>query len=91
MKDRLCRLFAPWAAGGQFAEEEAFYRFLQRRCRALGTVRLALFAAAAVLLIVGYAMPSIQPWYAIAAGVLAVSLGVTLAIAQMEKQLPKEM
>ena len=91
MKDALCRLCTPWNAGGQFEDEDVFLAFLQKRCRALGGLRIILFALAAILLIVGYAMPSVQPYYYIAAAVLVLALAVTLWIARTEKELPKEM
>ena len=91
MKDLLCRLCTPWAAGGQFGGEDAFFSFLQKRCRALGSVRAALLVLTAVMLLVGYAMPSVQPYYYIAAAALALALAATLLIARIERELPKEM
>lgn len=97
MKDFFCRLFTPWRAAAQFETVEEFYGFLLGRNKALGTVRNLLFVAAAVLLMIGYAIPgeggysiadlANQPFYLIAAGVLVVALLVCLVIIQNEKQL----
>ena len=56
MKDFFCRLFTPWKAGSQFDTPEAFYSFLLGRDKLLGTIRNLCFAAALVLLVIGYAV-----------------------------------
>ena len=102
MKDLLCRLFAPWRAGAQFDSPELFYGFLLARNRLLGTIRNICFAAALVLLILGYAVSdgtsgysiadlANQPYYLIAVGVMVLALLLSLVMIQNEKQLPKEM
>lgn len=102
MKDFFCRLFTPWNAEAQFDEPEAFYGFLLRRNRLLGTFRNLLFAAALVLLIIGYAIGDSgvgysiadfanQPYYLIAVGVLVIALLLSLVMIQNEKQLPEEL
>ncbi len=55
VKDFFCRLFTPWKAGSQFDAPEAFYGFLLGRDKLLGTIRNLCFAAALVLLVIGYA------------------------------------
>ena len=84
------RLFAPWRAGGFFEREEDFRQFLVRRNRFLNAVRVILFAVAAVGLILSYASDR-KLYNYIAAGVLAVALGITLVISENEKQLPEEL
>lgn len=102
MKEFFCRLFAPWKAGAQFDTPEAFYGFLLGRSRLLGTIRNICFAAALVLLIIGYAVSdgmtgysiadiANQPFYLIAVGVMVLALLLSLGMIQIEKELPKEM
>lgn len=102
MKDFFCRLFTPWNAGAQFDAPEAFYGFLLSRNKLLGTIRNIFFAAALILLILGYAVSdgtsgysiadiANQPYYLIAVGVMVAALLLSLVMIQNEKQLPKEM
>ena len=85
MKDFFCRLFTPWKAGAQFDAPEAFYGFLLGRDKLLGTIRNLCFAAALVLLVIGYAVSdgtggysiadiANQPYYLIAVGVMVLAL-----------------
>ena len=94
MKDFFCRLFTPWKAGAQFDAPEAFYGFLLGRDKLLGTIRNLCFAAALVLLVIGYAVSdgtggysiadiANQPYYLIAVSVMV--------MIRIEKELPKEM
>ena len=66
MKDFFCRLFTPWKAGAQFDAPEAFYGFLLGRDKLLGTIRNLCFAAALVLLVIGYAVSDGTGGYSIA-------------------------
>ena len=99
MKDFFCRLFTPWKAGAQFDAPEAFYSFLLGRDKLLGTIRNLCFAAALVLLVIGYAVSdgttgysiANQPYYLIAVGVMVLALLLSLVMIQIEKELPKEM
>ena len=100
MKDFFCRLFTPWKAGSQFDAPEAFYSFLLGRDKLLGTIRNLCFAAALVLLVIGYAVSdggysiadiANQPYYLIAVGVMVLALLLSLVMIQIEKELPKEM
>ena len=85
MKDFFCRLFTPWKAGSQFDAPEAFYSFLLGRDKLLGTIRNLCFAAALVLLVIGYAVSdgttgysiadiANQPYYLIAVGVMVLAV-----------------
>ena len=89
MKDFFCRLFTPWKAGAQFDAPEAFYGFLLGRDKLLGTIRNLCFAAALVLLVIGYAVSdgtggysiadiANQPYYLIAVGVMVLALLLSL-------------
>ena len=102
VKDFFCRLFTPWKAGSQFDAPEAFYSFLLGRDKLLGTIRNLCFAAALVLLVIGYAVSdgttgysiadiANQPYYLIAVGVMVLALLLSLVMIQIEKELPKEM
>ena len=102
MKDFFCRLFTPWKAGAQFDAPEAFYGFLLGRDKLLGTIRNLCFAAALVLLVIGYAVSdgtggysiadiANQPYYLIAVSVMVLALLLSLVMIQNEKELPKEM
>ena len=102
MKDFFCRLFTPWKAGSQFDAPEAFYSFLLGRDKLLGTIRNLCFAAARVLLVIGYAVSdgttgdsiadiANQPYYLIAVGVMVLALLLSLVMIRIEKELPKEM
>jgi hypothetical protein len=96
VKDFFCRLFTPWKAGAQFDAPEAFYGFLLGRDKLLGTIRNLCFAAALVLLVIGYAVSDIadianQPYYLIAVGVMVLALLLSLVMIRIEKELPKEM
>ena len=86
MKDFFCRLFTPWKAGAQFDAPEAFYGFLLGRDKLLGTIRNLCFAAALVLLVIGYAVSDL-----IAVGVMVLALLLSLVMIRIEKELPKEM
>ena len=66
MKDFFCRLFTPWKAESQFDAPEAFYGFLLGRDKLLGTIRNLCFAAALVLLVIGYAVSDGTTGYSIA-------------------------
>lgn len=88
--DFLRKKFAPWTAADCFCTDEAFFAYLRFYNRVCNTLRVILFAAAFVLLIVGFAGASTQPYYYICAGVLVVALGLSLLIAQNEKLLPEE-
>ena len=68
MKDFFCRLFTPWKAGSQFDTPEAFYSFLLGRDKLLGTIRNLCFAAALVLLVIGYAVSDGTTGYSISDG-----------------------
>ena len=94
--------FLPWKAGSQFDAPEAFYSFLLGRDKLLGTIRNLCFAAALVLLVIGYAVSdgttgysiadiANQPYYLIAVGVMVLALLLSLVMIQIEKELPKEM
>ena len=91
LKDFFCRLVTPWRAQALFDEDEAFFQFLSRYNRRCNTVRAVLFAAAAIMLIIGYAAASTQPYYSICVALLVVALGLSLIIAQNEKLLPEDM
>ena len=91
MKQMLAKCFTPWRCEAYFDDTDEYFGFLLKRNRALNAVRVALFAAAFLLLMIGYAGASEQPYYYLTAGVLAIALGVSLIIAQNEKQLPKEL
>lgn len=102
MKNRLCKLFAPWRAEEAFDDLDAYFAYLVRYDKVLNAIRVVLFAAAAVLLIVGYAVDdgaggysiaaiATHPFYLVAVGVLVIALGVSLVIIQNEKQLPQEL
>ena len=102
VKDFFCRLFTPWKAGAQFDAPEAFYGFLLGRDKLLGTIRNLCFAAALVLLVIGYAVSdgktgysiadiANQPYYLIAVGVMVLALLLSLVMIRIEKELPKEM
>ena len=102
MKDFLCRLFTPWNAADQFETDDAFYGFLLGRNKVLNTIRVILFAAAFVLLVIGYAVSDTtsgysiadianQPFYLIAVGVMVIALLLSLVMIQNEKQLPRGM
>ena len=79
MKDFFCRLFTPWKAGAQFDAPEAFYGFLLGRDKLLGTIRNLCFAAALVLLVIGYASPTVRA--AIPLPTLPTSRGYLIAVA----------
>ena len=100
MKTGLCRLFAPWRAEHTFDDLDAYFAFLVRYNKVMNAIRVILFAAAAVLLIVGYAVDdgaggysiaaiATHPFYLIAVAVLVAALGASLVIIQNEKQLPQ--
>ena len=102
VKDFFCRLFTPWKAGAQFDAPEAFYGFLLGRDKLLGTIRNLCFAAALVLLVIGYAVSdgtggysiadiANQPYYLIAVSVMVLALLLSLVMIRIEKELPKEM
>lgn len=91
MKDFFCKLVTPWRAAACFDGDEAFFRFLTRYNRRCNTLRAILFAGAAVMLLIGYAGVSTQPYYAICVALLVLALGLSLIIAQNEKQLPDDM
>ncbi len=91
MKGLFCRLFTPWRAGVYYPDEERYFRFLSRYNRCCNLLRVILFAGAAVMLLVGYAGVSTHPYYAICVALLVLALGLSLAIAQNEKQLPEEL
>ena len=86
----------------QIQHVEAFYGFLLGRDKLLGTIRNLCFAAALVLLVIGYAVSdgtggysiadiANQPYYLIAVGVMVLALLLSLAMIRIEKELPKEM
>ena len=91
MKDFFCRLVTPWRAGALFDTDEAFFQYLSRYNKRCNTIRVILFAVALVMLLIGYAGVSTQPYYAICVAALVVALGLSLIIAQNEKQLPEDM
>ena len=84
------RLFAPWKAGTLFEREAEYQDFLLRRNRLLNAVRVVLFAAAAVMLMLAYATDRSFYNY-IAAGAMVLALGASLVIIENEKQLPEEL
>ena len=97
----LCKAFTPWRAGAYFEDEAAYCDFLVRYNKTCNTIRVILFAAAAILLFIGYnvsdggswsiAAISDHPYYIIAVGVLVLALGVSHIIIENEKQLPDEL
>lgn len=91
MKDFFCRLITPWRAAALFDGDEAFFRFLSRYNRRCNTIRVLLFAGALIMLLIGYAGASTQPYYAVCVALLVLALGLSLLIAQNEKQLPEDM
>ncbi len=90
MKDFFCKLATPWRAGALFDGDAPYFRFLARYNRCCNFLRVLLFAGAAVMLLIGYAGVSTQPYYAICVALLVIAMGLTLIIAQNEKQLPEE-
>lgn len=86
----LRKKFAPWTAADCFDTDEAFLNYLRFYNRVCNTLRVILFAAAFVLLMIGYAGSSTQPYYAICVGTLVIALGLSLLIAKNEKLLPEE-
>ena len=101
MRAFLCKTFTPWRAGEYFESYDAYCSFLVRCNKICNAVRIVMFAAAAVLLFIGYnasdggswsiAAISDHPYYIIAVGVLVIALGMSLVIIENEKQLPKEL
>ncbi|MCQ2419579.1 MAG: hypothetical protein MJ118_00430 [Clostridia bacterium] len=101
MREFLCKIFTPWRAGEYFENYDAYCSFLVRCNKICNAVRVVMFAAAAILLFIGYnvtdggrwsiAAISDQPYYLIAVGVLVAALVVSLVIIENEKQLPKEL
>lgn len=101
MKEILCKLFMPWRCDVYFEDPHAFFGFLVRRNKLCNTVRVVLFAVAAVLIFIGYnaddgggwslAAVASHPYYLIAVGVLVLALLVSLVIIQNDKQLPEEL
>lgn len=101
MRGFFCKTFAPWRAEAYFEDHEVFCGYLVRYNKVCNTIRVILFAVAAILLFIGYnvsdggswsiAAISDHPYYIIAVGVLLVALGVSLIIIENEKQLPKEL
>ena len=101
MKKILYKLFVPWRCEVYFDDLNTFYGFLVRRNKTCNTVRVILFAVAAVLIFIGYnaddgggwslAAVASHPYYLIAVGVLVLALLVSLVIIQNEKQLPEEL
>ena len=90
MNNFFCRLVTPWRTGALFDTDEAFFRFLVSYDRRCNTVRVVMFAVAFVMLLMGYAGKSTQPYYAVCVIALVVALGLSLIIAQNEKQLPDD-
>lgn len=86
----LKKLFTPWSSADCFDSDEAFCAYLVRYDRVLNAVRVVLFLVAVVGLILSYATDRAQYNY-VAAGVMAVALGLSLIIIQNEKQLPEEL
>lgn len=84
------KLFAPWSAAGCFDSEASYHDFLLRRNRLLNAVRVVLFAAAAVCLILSYATDNTL-FNTVAVGVLVLALAASLVIIENEKQLPEEL
>lgn len=83
------RMFTPWRAEGCFSSREEFLAFLRRYNRVVGAVRTVLLLAAAISLLVSYALD--QRWWSyVAAGALAVVMIISLPVLQNEKLLPKE-
>lgn len=102
MKSWLKKTFTPWKSASEFDSEDAFFAHLVRMNKALNAIRVILFAAAAVLLLLGYgadepgagysiAAIRTQPYYLIAVLTLLAALGVSLLIIQNEKPLPPEL
>lgn len=91
MNNFFCRLVTPWRASALFDTDEAFFGFLSRYNKRCNTIRVILFAVALVMLLIGYAGVSTQPYYTICVAALVVALGLSLVIAQNEKQLPEDM
>ena len=87
MSDFFCKLLTPWNAGALFDTEAEFHAFLLRRNQALNTIRVILFAVAAVCLLLSYATDR-KLWNYIAVGALVLALGVTLLYGRNEKELP---
>ena len=89
MKSFFCKLLLPWTAAFCFDAPDDFYQFLLRRNRLLNTIRVILFAVAAVALMLGYALDG-GPYNTVALIALVIALAVSLVIIQNEKQLPRE-
>lgn len=90
MSQFFCKLFTPWNAERCFASEAQFHAFILGRNKALNTVRVILFAAAMLCLILSYAT-DIKRWNYVAVAVLVVALVITLLYSKNEKALPEGM
>jgi hypothetical protein len=93
MSDFFRKLFTPWKAEDCFEGHDEYCRFLAARDKRLANVRIVFLIAAAILMMLGYALSKevYNAWYYSCAGCLAVVLLLTLAIGRNEKELPKEM
>lgn len=90
MRTLLLKTFMPWKAAGLFAHEEQFHAFLLRCNKRLNTVRVILFALAAVCLMLSYAL-ELPLYNYIAVGALCVALVLTLMHGENEKKLPEHL
>lgn len=90
MSNFFCKLFTPWNAAPLFDSEAKFHAFILGRNQVLNTIRIILFAIAAVCLLVSYALDTRIGNY-IAVGMLVLAIGVTLLYARNEKALPEGM
>lgn len=101
MRRFFCKAFTPWRSEAYFEDDDTFCGYLVRYNRVCNTIRVILFAAAAILLFIGYnasdseswsiAAISDHPYYIIAVGVLVLALGVSLIMIENEKKLPEEL
>ena len=101
MRSFFFRAFMPWRADAYFEDDAAFCAYLVRYNKVCNAIRVILFAAAAILLFIGYnasdstrwslAAVSDHPYYIIAVGVLVLALGVSLIMIENEKKLPEEL
>ena len=81
---QLQKAWMPWTAADQFPTEEAFGRWLERRAKVFGDIRMILLILASAALIVGYVLDR-RPVMLLSILPLALMILLTLAITKTEE------
>ncbi len=87
--EKLRKIWMPWTAAALFPSEEVFQKWLKRRLKVFGDIRMVLLILATALLLGGYVLDR-RPVILLCMVPLLLMLPLSLAITKTERAITQE-